>query len=105
MKIVRQSDWKEIYNENGALGYSLITHNMIGVVRLALNAHAAIAPHRVPFEAIFVVLNGSGTLTVDGVEHPLFVNDSAFVPADAERGWLNTSDEPLEIQVIKMVAK
>jgi len=50
---------------------------------------------------IFYVLKGKGVLKIDLNEHVLVEGDSFLVSENLQRGWENTSQEKLEILVLK----
>jgi mannose-6-phosphate isomerase-like protein (cupin superfamily) len=59
--------------------------------------NGSLAPHRRPQAEIYFVQQGSGALTVDGVETALKPGMSVYIPGDAEHSVRNLSNETLKI--------
>ncbi|SFD93052.1 cupin domain-containing protein [Blastococcus tunisiensis] len=53
--------------------------------------------HRHPQPEVYHVLEGSGVVVLDGVEHPVAAGSAVFVPGDAEHGLRNTGDGALRL--------
>ena len=51
--------------------------------------------HRHTQAEVYHVLEGTGTVVLDGVEHALTGGSVVFIPGDAEHGIWNTADRPL----------
>lgn len=66
------------------------------VAWLDIDAGIAIPAHRDPTEETIVVIEGSGLLTLDGVEHAIGPGSSVFMPADAEVSFQN-GDAPMRV--------
>jgi mannose-6-phosphate isomerase-like protein (cupin superfamily) len=56
-----------------------------------------LAAHRHAQAEIYFVHEGTGVLTIDGVEHKLSAGMSVFIPGDAEHSVRNDSAEALKI--------
>lgn len=54
------------------------------IAELFLDAGAMVPPHRDATEEYILVREGSGTLTIDGVEHAMKPGTIVFMPANAE---------------------
>jgi len=85
--------------EEGNGGYEIV-HASPG---LEVGVYALVAPepdHQQPHEddELYVVLDGRGTLTVEGKEIPLTTGNAVFVPAGAEHQF--TGYEGLSVLVI-----
>jgi mannose-6-phosphate isomerase-like protein (cupin superfamily) len=83
----------------GAGGYEIV-HESPG---LEIGVYVLVAPEpdrQQPHEddEVYVVLEGRGTLEVEGVETPLFEGEGLFVPAGAEHRF--TGYEQLSLLVI-----
>lgn len=57
--------------------------------RLGLHRHAQ--------AEFYYVVEGSGVVVVDGVEHPVAAGSAVFIPGDAEHGSRNTGDGPFRV--------
>ncbi|MCB9794156.1 MAG: cupin domain-containing protein [Alphaproteobacteria bacterium] len=66
---------------------------------LRMDAGGQVPPHRDPTEEYIHVLQGTGTLRIDGVEHALRPGDTVFMPADAEVSYQNGPEEMVALQV------
>ncbi len=51
--------------------------------------------HRHEPEETYYVLEGSGTVTLDGAEHAVGTGSSVFIPSQVEHGIANTGRSPL----------
>ena len=51
--------------------------------------------HRHQPAEVYFVLDGVGTLTIDGEEHAVTAGAAAYIPGDSEHGIRNTGDRPL----------
>lgn len=69
------------------------------LARLSMPPGAAVPLHRDSTEEYIHVLEGGGTITVDGVEHALSPGDTVYMPADAEVAFVNGDTRMTAIQV------
>jgi quercetin dioxygenase-like cupin family protein len=69
------------------------------VGRLELDPGAVVPEHRDPTEEYLVVLEGSGTIFIDGVEHAVEPGTTVFMPANALVTFQNGSERLVAIQV------
>jgi mannose-6-phosphate isomerase-like protein (cupin superfamily) len=51
--------------------------------------------HRHTQAEVYHLVEGSGVVVLDGVEHPVTAGSAVFVPGDAEHGIRNTGEGPL----------
>jgi quercetin dioxygenase-like cupin family protein len=65
-----------------------------GVAELAQGGF--LAPHRHPQAEIYYLLNGQGTVTVDGVAHIVGAGTALFIPGGSEHAIRNDASEPLQ---------
>lgn len=56
-------------------------------------------PHKVTREEIFVGIQGSAVVTIDGVDHTVGQGDAIVVPKDTLFALSNPADEPFEAMV------
>jgi quercetin dioxygenase-like cupin family protein len=64
------------------------------LARLQMPAGAAVPQHRDSTEEYIHVLEGGGTITVDGTAHTIATGDTVYMPAGAEVSFTN-GDAPL----------
>lgn len=69
------------------------------VARLRMDAGAAVPVHRDATEEYIHVLEGGGTITVDGTDYPIATGDTVYMPADAEVSFQNGDAELVGLQV------
>ncbi|MCP4809854.1 MAG: cupin domain-containing protein [Proteobacteria bacterium] len=69
------------------------------VGKLTLAPGGAVPVHRDATEEYIHVLSGSGTITIDGVEHALSAGHTVYMPAEAEVSYANGDEELVAIQV------
>ena len=69
------------------------------VARLRMDAGAAVPVHRDATEEYIHVLEGSGTITIDGTEHAIAKGDTVYMPANAEVSFHNGDAELVGLQV------
>ncbi|MFT4622782.1 MAG: quercetin dioxygenase-like cupin family protein [Myxococcota bacterium] len=67
--------------------------------RLELDAGAAVPEHRDPTEEFIHVLQGTGTLTMNGVPHVLGPGATVYMPANAEVSYANGPERMIAVQV------
>ncbi|KIG13132.1 hypothetical protein DB30_00510 [Enhygromyxa salina] len=84
-------------------GTATITHLALGqnayLGRLRMDAGAAVPVHRDPTEEYIHVLEGSGTMTIDGETHELGPGTTIYMPANAEVSFQNGDAEMIGLQV------
>lgn len=71
------------------------------VIRLHLAPGTSIENHRNEWRIVFYILQGEGTLDVEGSTYKLGEEQSIAVEAGKERFWKNTGVQDLELLVIK----
>jgi quercetin dioxygenase-like cupin family protein len=76
-----------------------VTGSNAFLARLTMEAGAAVPEHRDPTEEYIHVLAGSGTITIDGVEHEVGPGDTVFMPADALVTYQNGDEQMQAFQV------
>ena len=80
---------------NGRARVTILARGLEAFVgRLEMDAGAAVPEHRDATEEYIHVLEGSGTITIDDVEHPLAAGDTVYMPANAKVSFQN-GDAPL----------
>lgn len=52
-------------------------------------------PHRHSHAEIYHIIDGQGTVTIDGIPHQVKAGDTVFIPGDAEHGVVNEGDATL----------
>ena len=71
------------------------------VIRLHLAPGTTMDRHINDWRIVFFVLEGTGSLDVEGQTHKLVKDESIAVEAGRERFWSNTGGEDLELLAIK----
>jgi mannose-6-phosphate isomerase-like protein (cupin superfamily) len=61
-----------------------------------LQAGGFLAAHRHVQAEIYYILNGRGTLTIDGNKYEVSAGSGIFIPGNAEHATANTGSEPLK---------
>jgi quercetin dioxygenase-like cupin family protein len=82
-------------------GRKMFTSDRIGIVHLTLKPGETVSRHINPFDVVFYVLSGEGTLEADGESYKATENTCLEVAPGVERGWINTGTSDLTILVIK----
>ncbi len=67
--------------------------------RLRMDPGGAVPVHRDPTEEFIHVLEGRGTMTIDGTQHTIEPGTTVYMPADAEVSYQNGDEELVAIQV------
>lgn len=67
--------------------------------RLEMKPHAKVPPHQDPTEEYIHVIEGSGTLWIDGTEHPIEAGSTVFMPAGAKVRFENGPERLVALQV------
>ena len=84
-------------------GKAQITHLARGynayVGHLRMEGGGVVPVHRDFTEEFIHVLEGSGTITIDGAEHPVGPGTTIYMPAEAEVSYKNGPDPMVAIQV------
>lgn len=85
---------------NGKAGVTILARGENAfVARLRMDAGAAVPVHRDATEEYIHVLEGSGTITIDGTDYEITSGDTVYMPADAEVGFQNGDAELVGLQV------
>ncbi len=69
------------------------------VGKLVLDADGAVPEHQDPTEEFIVVLEGGGTITIDGVPHEVKAGSAVYMPADATVSYANGPSPMVAVQV------
>jgi quercetin dioxygenase-like cupin family protein len=69
------------------------------VATLGMAPGAEVPSHRDHTEEYIHVLAGSGSITIDGVEHAIGPGDTVFMPAEAEVSYVNGTEPFTALQV------
>jgi quercetin dioxygenase-like cupin family protein len=86
-----------------ASGKARVTGGVTGanafVATLWMAPGAKVASHQDTTEEYIHVLEGSGSITIDGVEHAIGPGDTVFMPADVEVSYVNGAEPFTALQV------
>ena len=85
-------------NGKGSIQQLARGHNAY-VGRLRMDAGGAVPVHRDPTEEYIHVLEGSGTMMIDGQSYAVTPGTTIFMPANAEVSYQNGDAEMVAIQV------
>jgi quercetin dioxygenase-like cupin family protein len=83
-------------------GWSLIKDQNIELVYLKLLPGQQLEKHKNPFDVIFFVVSGNGTLSFENKELELNEHDSIYVDSSKDRGWRNEANTNLILLVVKI---
>lgn len=87
---------------------NIAAHKLFGserneLIHLCFKPGEVLEKHQNPFDVIFYVLEGSGTLEVDDQSFSVGADTVIDVSAPQMRGWTNTGTTDLRILVIKVL--
>ena len=87
---------------------NIAAHKLFGserteVIHLCFKPGEVLEKHPNPFDVIFYVLEGSGTLEVGEESATLGADTLIEIPADEMRGWTNTGSVDLRLLVVKVL--
>jgi len=85
-------------------GRRIHASDQLEIVHLSIEPGGAMEPHTMPMNELFYSLQGRGLLDIDGVRHPLQMNEFIEVSKAAMRYWRNEADFSLRLLVIKSVS-
>lgn len=68
-----------------------------GVAELAPGRPGALRPHQHAQAEVYHFLDGVGVVQIDGIDHPVRVGSTLFIPGMALHGIRNTGDAPLRL--------
>ena len=83
-------------------GHKMFTNEKVELVHLALNPNEEIALHANPFDVIFFVLEGTGTVFYEETQTKAEVNCSIYIEKDKQRGMRNNSNSVFRVLVCKI---
>ncbi|MDH4483137.1 MAG: cupin domain-containing protein [Rhodoferax sp.] len=85
------AQWKELLGSGSGCQNDMT----MGVVRLRTGE--SLEPHRHAQPETYFTLSGRGTVTIDGVLHPVDAGRMLFIPGNAQHQINNTNEEDLLI--------
>ncbi|HNW75893.1 MAG TPA: cupin domain-containing protein [Bacteroidales bacterium] len=83
-------------------GRILFTSDRFEVVHLTLKPGEGMELHSMPFEVVFFVREGEGTLRIEEERLHAIAGDCIHVEHGVKRGWKNNSDQLLKVLVLKL---
>ena len=86
-----KAQWKELLGSGSGCDNDLT----MGVVRIGKGD--SLEPHRHAQPETYFTLSGRGTVTIDGVVHPVEAGRMLFIPGNAQHQINNAEDEDLLI--------
>ncbi len=84
-------------------GKILFSQENIEIVHLTLQPNEKVDIHKNPFDVLFWVLNGIGTLTVEDEKFVFGTNNLIEIGKEENRGWENTGSKVLDMLVVKLL--
>lgn len=94
--------------EGELIPINIAAHKLFGserteVIHLCFKPGEVLEKHPNPFDVIFYVLDGTGTLEVGEESFSLGADTLIEIPANDMRGWTNTGSVDLRVLVIKVL--
>mgnify|MGYP001309673109 CR=1 FL=1 len=83
-------------------GRKMFTNEKVELVHLTLKPNEEIAPHVNPFDVIFFILEGEGTIFYESQEIKVSPNTSVYVEKDKQRGMRNETNKLFRVLVVKI---
>jgi mannose-6-phosphate isomerase-like protein (cupin superfamily) len=83
-------------------GRKMYTSEKVELVHLALKPNEEIALHANPFDVIFYILEGNGTIIFEEESIDVEPNSSIFIEKDKQRGMKNSSEGVFKVLVCKV---
>ncbi len=84
-------------------GRILYSTGRFELIHLVLMPGQTVEQHVQPFDVLFYVESGTGTLVAGGQTHSPGRYSLTEVKAGTPRGWSNTGTEPLRVLVLKLL--
>ena len=94
-----------VYDQEGCRGVRLYEAEGNEYVHLSIEPGGRIGEHSLPLAVSFCVLKGCGRCRVSGSDQEVVEGEMVECPPSEPRGWINDSDEKLEILAIKRIAR
>lgn len=73
------------------------------IVHLKLRPGESIGLHKNPFDVIFYVIEGTGTLVIDEATYEMKCGDTIKIDSSRQRSWANKTNADLRLLVIKLI--
>lgn len=83
-------------------GCKMFTNEKVELVHLTLKPNEEIALHANPFDVIFYILEGNGTINFENEEVSVSPNTSIYIEKDKQRGMRNSSEVNFRVLVCKV---
>lgn len=101
MQIIEFENAKKVpFDLDGRIMYS---NSPLELIQLTLKPKEVLALHANPFDVVFYLVKGKGTLTIETESQTIQGNATIFVEKGKQRGWKNPSEEDLVLLVIKIL--
>ncbi len=84
-------------------GHILHSEKQIELIHLLLKPGEKLDEHKNPFDVIFFVVEGSGTLTIESNTYKITATDVTKITSEKMRGLQNHTNNDLRILVIKLL--
>lgn len=83
-------------------GRKMYTGDKVELIHISLKPDEEIALHANPFDVIFYILEGEGTVSCDGESLTVEADSCLFIEKDKQRGMKNTSSGIFRMLVLKV---
>ncbi len=103
MTVFLKKDAKKILNLEGIGGFQRFLSEKVELINISIDSGKKIDKHKVPFDALFYVISGSGEVILDEKTISIEKTDIVECKANSERTWINNSTETLELLTIKLL--
>ena len=90
---------KRVAPSGKAVAHRFVTGERAYVGRLELAGGGAVPEHRDPTEEFIYVLEGTGTITIDGASHDVGPDTAIYMPAGAQVSYQNGPEAMVAIQI------
>ncbi len=102
MKTIHVSEANAVINPQGLEAKKLFESSNADFVHIRLKPGEVIAKHAAPMKVLFFVVEGSGIIEINDESKTVSADTLIECPVNAERGWINNSNDFLRIIAVKL---